>query len=254
MYASVVCLSVCMCACCLLQIREMLDSCRIEAVRRSLGRPYRLVAELPLQGWQQQQQQEGKVFVPLSCCLNQHPAPGVYRCSVRLYIGADRDGDLQQLQQEFPDSSSSLSSGKGGAAGGAAASRSVQVLSRNVTARPAWPQDHSRNGGSKWCVAAAAVEVEVSLNGLLLPLELSDAAEACLSNAANHGSSSSDSGSDDGTGIGAAAVRPTAWDTDDRDDDDDDEEESGGAAVGNISKCLVAIDFESCLMQLCALR
>jgi hypothetical protein len=40
----------------LLQIREMLSACRIEAVRKSLGRLYRLVAAVQLPPVQQQQQ------------------------------------------------------------------------------------------------------------------------------------------------------------------------------------------------------
>lgn len=239
-----------------LQIREMLDSCRMEAVKRSLGRPYRLVAEVDLQDWQQQQlrgfsssvsisatssngnsssggttnlMHPGWVFVPHSSLLNQQPPPGVFLCSLQLYVGATAHDDLLQLQQAVVGSSSSSSS----------SSSSIQIL-------PVVGGSSSRSCG--WCIHAEQQQVEVVPDGLLVPRAIWDAAESCLNNSADSvmlSQSSSDSSS------GMPGLDPLGWDTDDRESSVD-EEPAASRPLGSLH-ALLALDVDSCVMQMCAL-
>lgn len=65
---------------CAPQVRALLEACEVQAVQRLLGRPYRLVASVPLPATAVLQQQDGTALLPSSMFLNQPPAPGVYRC------------------------------------------------------------------------------------------------------------------------------------------------------------------------------
>jgi hypothetical protein len=236
---------------CCLQIREMLDSCRLEAVKRAMGRPYRLVAEVNLLQWQQQELQEfsssssnggvaavlhpGWMFVPTHRLLNQHPAPGVFLCDLQLFVGATAHDDLLQLQQAVASCSSSSSSSSGIAE---SSSSRVQVLSV------------AGSGGCKWCIKAEQQQVEVVPDGLLVPQDIWGAAESCWTTAATSSSSGSLStgSSSSSSSSSARGTDPLVWDTDDREDEDG---EGGGAAGRGVFSALLVFDVQSCLMQMC---
>jgi hypothetical protein len=233
----------------------MLDSCRVEAVKRSLGRPYRLVADVSLSEWQQQQQQQqrggwsssssstvaagsssngssapavlhpGWILIPNQQLLNQQPAAGVFLCDVQLFVGATPHNDLLQLEQGVSwGASSSSSSG-------------IQVL----------PVESSSSGCS-WCIRAAQQEVEVVPDGLLVPQALWEAAESCLNNTALAGSSQTATTATTSSSSRKGAD-PVAWDTDDRED-----EEGGGSGAGQgVCSALLVLDVQSCLMQMCSI-
>ncbi|KAF8059426.1 BGLU42 [Scenedesmus sp. PABB004] len=248
------------------KVREMLSVCRIEAVRKSLGRPYRLVAALRLerpaapwpaqQGGQRQQREEqqqrghapaagaqqpgGGLAVPQSGFLNQPPGPGVYLCSAALYLGATPSDDLLQLQQAADAAAGSAGDECGGGGG-------VEVV-RGLRAA---------GSGAFAALRSAAQQVELSPDGLELPLALAAAAAAAAtaawssSRSRRSSSNSSSSGSDDAGARGSTARPggdPRCWDTDDLDDADDEAEgDDGGVAA------LLVLDFDACLRQTCAL-
>jgi hypothetical protein len=234
---------------CCVQIREMLDSCRLEAVKRAMGRPYRLVAEVNLLQWQQQERQgfsssssggnggvpavlqPGWVFVPTHQLLNQHPAPGVFLCDLQLFVGASAHDDLLQVEQAVLSSSGN----------GIAESSSSRLHVLSVAS----------SSGCKWCIKAEQQRVEVVPDGLLVPQDIWDAAESCWNNAAPSSSSSGSlSRGNSSSSSSARGTDPLVWDTDDREDE---EAEGGGAAGRGSFSALLVLDVQSCLMQVCTL-
>jgi hypothetical protein len=271
---------------CCAQIREMLDSCRLEAVKRSLGRPYRLVAEVNLLDWQQQQLQgystviaaatsssgssngrspgssaapllhPGSVFVPNHSLLNQQPAAGVFLCDLQLFVGATAHADLLQLQRGVAAASSSSSSSSKSDGG-------IEILPISDSS------SSSSTKGCIWCIKAAQQQLEVTPDGVLLPQAVWEAAESCWNNAAAAGSrdsmissstgsssSSSSSLADDvmssssSSSSGRLSTDPLVWDTDDRDDEDEDR--PCDAALRPFS-ALLTLDIDSCVMQFCTI-
>jgi hypothetical protein len=197
----------------------MLSACRIEAVRKSLGRQYRLVAAFqvqpPPQQQQQQQQQQSMAgeassagdnsqtccneheelgsisnsvieasvtSIGLNCCLNQHPDPGVYLCDVHVYLGATAHDDLLLLQMAAAEAATQSCSNTAAPGRSTASSQGTLLL---------LPGLHVSGSGCCAAVSARSQQVVVSDQGLELPPELMQLVASAVSSSTSANSSSS---------------------------------------------------------------
>ncbi|KAF6266006.1 hypothetical protein COO60DRAFT_638565 [Scenedesmus sp. NREL 46B-D3] len=136
-----------------------------------------------------QNPQDDALYVPLEQLLNQHPGPGVYQCTVQLYLGATAHDDLLHLQRA--------------AAAAAAVAGGHQVQSQAADAS-SWSSGSAVQllqglhvAGSSCCAAVtvSSQQVVVSDSGVTLPADMLQLAAAALGSCTQVTSSSSSSGS-----------------------------------------------------------
>jgi hypothetical protein len=273
---------------CVLQIREMLDSCRIEAVKRCLGRPYCLVAELNLLDWQQQQLRGYRTdlaAVPSSSSSSSSGCGGSSSSSGGTSSSSSGEAvaappmlhhgwvfvPLHQLLNQHPapgvflcdlqlfvgatahDDLLQLQQATASANSGSSSS-SGGFTAGSTEVLPVHRGASSSSSGCSWCIRARQQQVEVVPDGVLVPKAIWEAAESYINSSAGNGTGSSSS-TEASSSSSLRGTDPLVWDTDDREAEEDSGDEqpgpqSRGSSVGACSALLV-LDIESCLMQMC---